>query len=141
MGSPEQSVQEERDSSPGRQTHSELEATQGPQPPEMGEPIWARIKRHKVVEWTLAYVAFGYALLHGVQMLRETFDWPLLVPRLTVVALVLGAPIAVTLAWYHGHRARHRVSGQELSILITLLVVAGSVLWWVSRHSHEHATT
>src|SRR5215468_11638358 len=102
--------------------------------------IWDRIKRHKVVEWTLAYVAFGYALLHGVQMLRETFEWPLLVPRLTVVALVLGAPIAVTLAWYHGHRARHRVSGQELSILIALLVVAGSVLWWVSRHTHERAT-
>ena len=34
------------------------------------ESIWNRIKRHKVVEWTLAYIAFGYALLHGVQMLR-----------------------------------------------------------------------
>src|SRR5215472_6585124 len=70
-------------------------------------------------------------------MLRETFEWPLLVPRLTVVGLVLGAPIAGTLAWYHGHRARHRVSGQELSILIALLVVAGSVLWWVSKNTHE----
>jgi TolB-like protein len=85
-------------------------------------------------------VAFAYAALHGVQMLRETFDWPVLVQRLTVFALVLGAPIALTLAWYHGHRARHRVSGQELSILIALLVMAGSVLWWVSRHNHEGAT-
>jgi TolB-like protein len=108
-------------------------------PSRSSEPVWDRIKRHKVVEWTLAYVAFGYALLHGVQMLRETFEWPLLVPRLTVVALVLGAPIAVTLAWYHGHRARHRVSGQELSILIALLVVAGSVLWFVSRHERTAA--
>jgi hypothetical protein len=107
-----------------------------PQPPDSS---WARIKRHKVVEWTLAYVAFGYALLHGVQMLRETFDWSFLVPRLTVFGLVLGVPIAVTLAWYHGHRARHRVSGPELSILIALLVVAGSVLWWLSRTSHERA--
>jgi hypothetical protein len=32
------------------------------------------MKRHKVVRWTLAYVAFGYALQHGVQMLRETFE-------------------------------------------------------------------
>jgi serine/threonine-protein kinase len=103
------------------------------------DSFWARIKRHKVVEWTLAYVAFGYTLLHGVQMLRETFEWPLLVPRLTVVGLALGAPIAVTLAWYHGHRARHRISGVELSILIALLVVAGSVLWRVSRNHHEHA--
>src|ERR1700751_2800945 len=101
------------------------------------DSFWDRIKRHKVVEWTLAYVAFGYAVLHGVQMLRETFDWPFLVPRLTVFGLMLGAPIAVTLAWYHGHRARHRISGQELSILIALLVVAGSILWWVSRNSHD----
>src|SRR5690349_13859186 len=88
----------------------EAVATRPSKPPgRSSEPVWDRIKRHKVVEWTLAYVAFGYALLHGVQMLRETFEWPFLVPRLTVFALVLGAPIAVTLAWYHGHRARHRV--------------------------------
>jgi len=105
------------------------------------DSVWDRIKRHKVVEWTLAYVAFGYALLHGVQMLRETFDWPFLVPRLTVFGLVLGAPIAVTLAWYHGHRARHRISGVELSILIALLLVAGSVLWWASRVETTHVAS
>ena len=105
------------------------------QPP---DSFWARIRRHKVVELTLAYVAFGYALLHTVEMLGEAFEWPLLVPRLTVFGLVLGAPIAVTLAWYHGHRARQRVSGPELSILIVLLLVAGSVMWWLSRNSHEH---
>lgn len=101
------------------------------------DSFWARIRRHKVVEWTLAYVAFGYALLHTVEMLGEAFEWPLLVPRLTVFALVLGAPVAVTLAWYHGHRARQSVSGPELSILIVLLLVAGSVMWWLSRNSHE----
>jgi len=88
----------------------------------------------------LAYVAFGYALLHGVQMLREAFEWPLLVSRIVAVGLVAGVPVAATLAWYHGHRARHRVSGPELSILIALLVVAGSVLWYVSRHEHSAAS-
>jgi serine/threonine-protein kinase len=137
MGSPEDNVPHQDPPNEAQApTAVPQPATAYPQPP---DSFWARIKRHKVVEWTLAYIAFGYALLHGVQMLRETFDWPLLVPRLTVFGLVLGAPIAVTLAWYHGHRARHRVSGQELSILIALLVVAGSALWWVSRHSHERA--
>ena len=109
-----------------------------PHPPAAEPPdsFWARVKRHKVVEWTLAYVAFGYALLHTIEMLGEAFEWPLLVPRLTVFGLVLAAPIAVTLAWYHGHRARQRVSGPELSILIVLLLVAGSVMWWLSRNSH-----
>jgi TolB-like protein/Tfp pilus assembly protein PilF len=140
MGDPEKSVQLHDDApKPAEASVSvdrELTAEREP-----GEPIWARIRRHKVVEWTLAYVAFGYALLHGVQMLRETFEWPLIVPRLTVFGLVLGTPVAVTLSWYHGHRARQRVSGPELSILIALLVLAGSVLWWLSRHSRERITT
>ena len=141
MGSPEESVtpRNEAVGEAGSRAPAQ-EETSGDQTGEsVVESVWARIRRHKVVEWTLAYVAFGYALLHGVQMLRETFDWPVLVPRLTVFALVLGAPIAVTLAWYHGHRARNRISGPELSILIALLVIAGSVLWWISRDGHEHA--
>ena len=137
MSSPEQSAQHH---DPPKKAEAQVASAER-EPPEPPPPdsLWARIRRDKVVEWTLAYVAFGYALLHGVQMLRETFDWPLLVPRLTVFALVLGAPVAVTLAWYHGHRARQRVSGAELSILIALLVAGGGVLWWVARNSHERA--
>ena len=97
-----------------------------------GAFIWDRIRQHKVVEWSLAYIAFGYAALHGSQMLRETLEWPASVPRFTLFALLLGLPIAVTLAWYHGHRAQRRVSRVELAILIALLLGAGSMLWWLS---------
>jgi hypothetical protein len=45
--------------------HSASPSSQGP------DGFWDKIKRHKVVEWTLAYVAFGYATLHGSEMLRE----------------------------------------------------------------------
>jgi len=134
MSSPEESVPHQPPHK-AQATAAAHPAIPYPQPP---DSFWARIRRHKVVEWTLAYVAFGYALLHTVEMLGEAFEWSLLVPRLTVFGLVLGAPIAVTLAWYHGHRAQQRVSGPELSILIVLLLVAGSVMWWLSRNSHEH---
>ena len=91
MGDPEQSVPHEE--VPPREAERSAPVgspvTSGPSP---ADPFWARLRRHKVVEWTLAYVAFGYALLHGVQMLRETFDWPSLVPRFTVFSIVLGAP-------------------------------------------------
>ncbi len=100
---------------------------------------WATIKKHKLAEWCIAYVAFGYAALHGVVMLRETFDWPAVVPRLTVSLLVLGLPVVVTLAWYHGHRARQRISGPELLIVSLLLVTAGSALWGLNR-PHEQPT-
>jgi TolB-like protein/Tfp pilus assembly protein PilF len=110
-----------------------------PSPPQGPAGLWPRIKRHKVVEWALAYVAFAYAVLHGSQILRETFEWPLLVPRFTFFALLLGLPIAVTLAWYHGHRAEHRVSRTEISILAALLLLAGTGLWFFARPSSKPA--
>jgi TolB-like protein/tetratricopeptide (TPR) repeat protein len=124
---PQQSGPLNRASSTEQTTHADAGAP---------ESAWGRIKRHKVVEWTLAYVAFGYALLHGVEMVREAFAWPEAVPRLTIFALLLGTPVAATLAYYHGQRAQHRVTRMEISILAVMLVVAGSVLWFVSRSLH-----
>ena len=47
-----------------------------PTPPPDTEPfvatlhrMWARLKAHKVVQWTLAYLAIAYTLLHGAEML------------------------------------------------------------------------
>lgn len=95
--------------------------------------VWQRIKRHKVAEWTLAYVAAGYALLHGVEIVGHAFEWPSVVPRFTIYGILVGAPVAVALAWYHGQRGEHRVSRTELGILAALLLTAGSVLWVISR--------
>jgi TolB-like protein/Tfp pilus assembly protein PilF len=133
VGDPEEAAQQQVASA--ESTHSP--ATPAPQ--DAAESPWDRIKRHKVVEWALAYIAFGYAALHGSQMLRDTLEWPASVPRFTLFALLLGFPIAVTLAWYHGHRAQHRLSRIEIAILAALLLTAGSVLWFVSRYPHEHA--
>ncbi len=93
---------------------------------------WATIRRHKVVEWAIAYIAFGYAALHGVEMLREAYEWPGVVSRLTVLTLLLGFPVAVTLAYYHGYRARQRISGPKLAILTVLLALTGSAFWFFS---------
>jgi adenylate cyclase len=99
--------------------------------------IWARIKEHKIVQWTLAYAAFAYTTLHGMEMAREAFDWPVTVSRITLLTLLLGTPIAATLAWYHGHRGRERISGSELLILTVLLGIAGTLLWRSSGKVHE----
>jgi len=103
--------------------------------------IWQQAKEHRVVQWTLAYAAFGYTTLHGMQMAREAFEWPLAVTRVTLLIALLGIPVAATLAWYHGHRGRHRISGSELSILTALLVIAGTLLWRFSGNEHEQRTS
>jgi len=102
--------------------------------------IWARIKDHKVAQWTLAYAAAAYTLLHIVEMVSEALDWPHLIPRIVTLSLFLGAPVAATIAWYHGHKTRHRVSGAELAILSVLLFIAGSVLWFFGRPAQEHVS-
>ncbi len=99
--------------------------------------VWARIKEHKIAQWTLAYVAAAYALLDGTKILSEAFDWPHWLLRAVAALLVLGLPLMVTLAWYHGHRALRRVSGPELTIITVLLVMAGAVLWHFSHAPQE----
>jgi len=91
--------------------------------------VWTRIKDHKIAQWTLAYAAAALALLEGAKLMSDAFEWPHQVFRIVTVLLILGLPLVVTLAWYHGHRALRRVSGAELAIITVLLVIASAVLW------------
>lgn len=103
--------------------------------------IWQRIKEHKVVQWTLAYAAAAYTLLHGAEMLSDAQEWPHVLVRVLSLVLVLGVPVVITLAWYHGAKSLRWVSGPELTIITILLFIAGSILWALTRTSGEHATT
>lgn len=48
-------------------------------PPPMS--IWDLLKRHKVAQWTLAYVAAAFTLLHGAEALASKTAQPHLVPH------------------------------------------------------------
>jgi adenylate cyclase len=100
--------------------------------------IWERIKDHKVAQWTLAYAAAAYTLLHGAEMLSDAQEWPHIFVRVLSLVLVLGVPVVITLAWYHGAKSLRRVSGPELTIITILLVIAGSILWALTRANGEH---
>jgi len=105
------------------------------------EDVWHRIKEHKVVQWTLAYAATAYTLLHGTEMVSEALEWPHVIARILTLVLVVGVPVVITLAWYHGAKSLRRVSGPELTIIAILLFIAGSILWLFSvRHAEQAAT-
>ena len=102
--------------------------------------FWRRIKDHRIAQWAVGYVAIGYGIQHGVTLTAEAFDWPHAVQRVSMLALVLGLPLVITFAWYHGERTMRRVSGGELSI-ISLLLVAIAILFYVFvRPSDDGAT-
>jgi len=90
------------------------------------------------MQWTLAYAAAAYTLLHGVEMLSEAQDWPHAIVRVFSLLLIVGVPVVMTLAWYHGARAQRHVSGSELTIITLLLMIGGGALWAISRN-HEAA--
>ena len=97
------------------------------------EGLWASLRRRKVVQWGIAYVAGAWGLLQGLAYLSSVFQWPAQLQRPVTMAFLVGLPVALVLAWYHGDRGHQRVSGREFAILTVLLLVGGGLFWWVGR--------
>jgi TolB-like protein/Tfp pilus assembly protein PilF len=95
--------------------------------------FFARLKQRKLVQWALAYVAFAFALLQGVDIVAQRFAWPDQLERILILALAIGFFFAIVLAWYHGERGAQRVTGTELLILALLLAIGGGLLWQFER--------
>jgi TolB-like protein len=92
--------------------------------------MWQRVHHHKLVQWSVAYVALAYAIQHAIILTSESFEWPNAVARISMLLFVLGLPLVLTFAWYHGARASRNFSQAELSIVTALLVV-GSLVFYV----------
>jgi len=96
-----------------------------PPPPGGSASIWARIREHKIIQWGMAYLGAAFALAQAEDLLARAFDWPDLTGRIFMVLLVVGFPVAVTVAWYHGHRGLKRISAGEFMIVSLLLLIGG----------------
>ncbi len=98
-----------------------------------GDGLLARLKRRKLGQWALAYIAGAWALLQGLDLVAQNFDLPHVIFRAVVTVRAAGLPAVLVLAWYHGEKGRQRVSGVELLMLSGILVIAGSALTFVAR--------
>ncbi|MFW6331112.1 MAG: hypothetical protein ACOC3J_05235 [Gemmatimonadota bacterium] len=87
----------------------------------------AEIRDRKVVQWGLAYLGGAWLLLQ----LMDVLETPLGISRPVFLAItlliLLGVPVTVVLAWYHGEQGRQRVSGPELMIIGGILGIAGTI--------------
>jgi len=102
---------------------------------------WARIKEHKVLQWSLAYLGAALALAHGQELLAHNFRWPELVGHVLIGTLIVGFPVAIALAWYHGHRGMTRLSAGEMTVVSLLLVIGAGLLMALVRPNEERAPT
>jgi TolB-like protein len=91
-----------------------------------------------MVQWSVAYVALAYAVQHGVVLTSEAFGWPEAVLRVSMLLLILGLPVVMTFAWYHGERSSRHFSTAEMTI-VSLLLVIGSILFYAFVQPHQEA--
>jgi len=98
-----------------------------------GESAWVTLRRRKVVQWGVAYAAAAWLLMQVLEYFSGTFDWPRQIQQLSTLALLIGLPIALVLAWYHGDRGQQRISTPELAILTLLLLLGGGAFRYYQR--------
>jgi serine/threonine-protein kinase len=95
--------------------------------------LWQRLKQRKLVQWSLAYIAFAFALIQVIDVVADSYDWPHLVMHLIFGVLTLGFIVTLVLAWYHGERGAQHVSGPELLLIALALAIGGGLLWHFGR--------
>jgi serine/threonine-protein kinase len=93
------------------------------------EEFLARLKEHKLVQWTLGYLAVSFALLPVLDIVAARFGWSQTAVRSLIIALGTGFFMMLVIAWYHGERGVQRMTRTEHAILATLLVLGGLVMW------------
>jgi TolB-like protein/Flp pilus assembly protein TadD len=104
------------------------------------QSTWARLRRRKVVQWGIAYAAGAWGLLQGLQYVSDTFGWPRQIQQFGTLALLIGLPIVLVIAWYHGDRGRQRLSAPELAIFL-LIFLAGGGIFWLYQQGGDTLTT
>jgi len=104
------------------------------------ESTWTRLRRRKVVQWGVAYVAGAWGLQQGLAYVSTLLNWPAQLQKLAGLALLIGLPVVLVLAWYHGDRGEQRVTRTEFAIL-TLLFLFGGGLFWRYQHTTESPST
>ena len=119
-------------------TEHQDRANPKPPPVDRLSQVWRRINDHKMVQWSVAYVAVAYAIQHGVTLTSEAFDWPHAMARVSMLLLTLGLPVVMTFAWYHGERSSRHFSTAEMTI-VSLLLVIGSIVFYAFVQPHQEA--
>jgi len=79
----------------------------------------AELKRRKVYQVAVVYVAVGFAVASGAQYVFEMLGFPLPAARFVAILIVLGFPVALVLAWAYEVKPEEPVipAGDPTSVL------------------------
>ena len=90
--------------------------------PPQGRPVGSGLRRRR-----LGVPARAWVRQRSLSLARISSG------RLAIIALLIGLPIALVLAWYHGDRGQQRITSPEFAILTLLLLLGGGAFWYYQR--------
>lgn len=90
-----------------------------------------RLKRRKLVQWLLGYLAVGWMILQLNDVLAEVWGVPLTAQKVISLGLGVGVLPAVVVAWYHGEKGRQRVCCAEVGLVGLTIAIALITVWHV----------
>lgn len=90
---------------------------------------WKRLRKRKLVQWPLAYLAAAWVLVQVCNVLGAQFGWSAGVLRGITLVFGIGFFLVLIVTWYHGERGRQKVGVTELSLIALVLAVGGVLLW------------
>ncbi|MCI0433916.1 MAG: tetratricopeptide repeat protein [Gemmatimonadetes bacterium] len=98
----------------------------------MEPTFWLHLKERHIVQWTIGYLAASIALLEGINILQQTYDWSPVVPRVAIALVGIGFLVTLVTAWYHGERGSQHVPLSEV-VLLTFIAFGGILgVWWAA---------
>jgi len=111
----------------------------GPETSSTGDfTVGQRLRQNKVLPWGCAYLGVALAITYWAKLLGHTFGWPENIQRLIALILMLGFPVALTLAWYRGRKGLPGIAAGELLIASILLFIPPGLLVLFARVPARH---
>ncbi len=97
--------------------------------PERERGFVDRLHDRKLVQWTLAYVGFGWAMLQFSGELAEAWEWPALFRQAVSLVLACGVVPALVVAWFHGEKGRQQFCRAECALVGASVAASAVALW------------
>jgi TolB-like protein len=94
-----------------------------------------RLRERYLARWAVAYGAGAFVAIQAMEALSEPMGLSLFVQQAALVLIVMGLPVALVLAWFHGEKGAQHVSVPEFVILSTLALVAVGAIGLVRQRA------
>ncbi|MFO7588626.1 MAG: tetratricopeptide repeat protein [Gemmatimonadota bacterium] len=89
----------------------------------MGE-LFRRLAARRIVQTAAVYAGGAWLLLEATAFFVDNYALSPRILDVAVLLVVLGFPAALIISWFHGEQGRQQLARSEVSLLLTLAVLA-----------------